>query len=730
MATLFMDNFEIYGVEAALIDGMYADTVGMIPTVLDETYAIISDAPLTVNNYVRKVLPATYTTIFAAGRVRMNTLPTVSDRSASFMLLDVANDAILSYSFDTTGRIVIRRGGLSGTEIGRSVSPVILANTWHHIEGKFVIDGATGSVEIYIDDSDIPAINLTNVNTSGTGLPVAQVRYGNQGGFSSAGLTTYWTDVHVWDTTGTRNTDFLGDVAVSTLWPNVDVQTGWTPNYRHKIGDGVLSTYNTTEGFGGTIQTDVALSCADSANFELGTGDFTLETFIRFHDLPTLSNRVGIINKWYESSNQRSYELSKCGPGLNSGNIEFRVSTAGTAGTISTIISQPWEPETDTWYHLAVVRASGETMLFIDGIMQGVPQADANNYFSGTAPFGFGGSLSPDGSTPVTGANTSVHGWFDETRITQGVARYTENFTPTTVEFPRTVGGDPDFASVVLLMGYDIAIVDESSFARTVTGRSRFNSPSVIPTADFPDDGTDQYQTINAQDTLSFGPPRDDTNISASLYHADAILTLDDNPANTETVTIGAQAYTFKTVLASAYDVLIGATIEDTLSNFIAAVNQDTGEGTLYGTGTVANTEVYGEELPSPQCKVIALVAGTAGNSITVAETVDGTWDNATLTGGADIPGPSSFRMTRMPPGVTSIRSIMAVTRAYKTESGPAKMKTNFVGPSGTITEGTEVSLSTEPSYRIEVFEADPDTSGPITPATLVEGRIQFDRTE
>src|SRR6185503_8524135 len=187
--------------------------------------------------------------------------------------------------------------------------------------------------------------------------------------------------------------------------------------------------------------------------------------------------------------------------------------------------------------------------------------------------------------------------------------------------------------------------------------------------------------------------------------------------------------YTFKTVLASAFDVLIGVDMATTLANLAHAINDDSGEGTLYGTGTTPNVDVFATGMVSPQMMVTARVAGTGGNSITVAETLDGSWDHATLTGGASIPGPSSFRLTRMPVGVTTIRSVMAVTRAYKTDAGTAKMKTTFVGPAGATIDGAEYSMTVNPTYRTDVFELDPDTSGPITPATVLQARLRYTRT-
>lgn len=65
------------------------------------------------------------------------------------------------------------------------------------------------------------------------------------------------------------------------------------------------------------------------------------------------------------------------------------------------------------------------------------------------------------------------------------------------------------------------------------------------------------------------------------------------NPSDGTTVTIGlvghTQAYRFKNTLAAAYDVKIGATLGDTMTNLKKAINADGVAGTNYYTGTLAN---------------------------------------------------------------------------------------------------------------------------------------------
>lgn len=106
-----------------------------------------------------------------------------------------------------------------------------------------------------------------------------------------------------------------------------------------------------------------------------------------------------------------------------------------------------------------------------------------------------------------------------------------------------------------------------------------------------------------------------------------------------DTVVIGGQTYTLKTVLAGANDVLIGGTLAATASNLNAAINAGVGAGTVYGNGTVANASVS-STVAAGVVTLTALAAGTAGNAITLTKTgTDITVSGATLSGGASSGG-------------------------------------------------------------------------------------------
>lgn len=118
-----------------------------------------------------------------------------------------------------------------------------------------------------------------------------------------------------------------------------------------------------------------------------------------------------------------------------------------------------------------------------------------------------------------------------------------------------------------------------------------------------------------------------------------ATLTLTGNAVDGETVTIGTQTYTWKnTVAAVADQVLVGANAAASLVNLKAAVNLEAGAGTLYGSGTAANTSAKCQSITSTTAFLVAITGGTTGNTITSTETMtNGSFGGTTFSGGADV---------------------------------------------------------------------------------------------
>lgn len=121
------------------------------------------------------------------------------------------------------------------------------------------------------------------------------------------------------------------------------------------------------------------------------------------------------------------------------------------------------------------------------------------------------------------------------------------------------------------------------------------------------------------------------TMVSAAIAATKALTISAITAANTQTVVIGGQTYTFNTSLTdTANNVLIGADATAMGANLAAAINGSAGAGTTYGTGTVANASVTASAALGV-VTVTAITPGTAGNDIAIAETLT----NSAWAGGA-----------------------------------------------------------------------------------------------
>ena len=153
------------------------------------------------------------------------------------------------------------------------------------------------------------------------------------------------------------------------------------------------------------------LDIASDAAFGFGTGDFTIEYFIRCTASGVqiqVDTRISTVNETAPTIYSIDTDL------YYYTNVTNRITATG-ALTAS------------TWHHIAVCKSGTSTRLFVDGTQVGSTYTDSNDY-GASRPLVIGTYLSKD--------NFFVDGNFDEFRITKGVARYTAGFTPPTAAFP------------------------------------------------------------------------------------------------------------------------------------------------------------------------------------------------------------------------------------------------------------------------------------------------------
>jgi Concanavalin A-like lectin/glucanases superfamily len=107
-----------------------------------------------------------------------------------------------------------------------------------------------------------------------------------------------------------------------------------------------------------------AISFADSSDWDLGAGLFTVETFFRPDSLGA-SNQF-LVGQWDSSSGQQAWLLYTVG---TSNNIAWLMSANGSA-TAANIVSSS-TISVSTWYHACVDYDGAKYRLYQDGVMVG-----------------------------------------------------------------------------------------------------------------------------------------------------------------------------------------------------------------------------------------------------------------------------------------------------------------------------------------------------------------------
>jgi hypothetical protein len=163
-----------------------------------------------------------------------------------------------------------------------------------------------------------------------------------------------------------------------------------------KFGTGAL----TLDGTAGDY-----LTVAADADFQFGTGDFTVECWVYV-------NTVGNTGLFTFGGTNSGLAVN-----LFAGNWTLTTSGSGGSGLASIT--------TGAWQHLAVTRSGSNLRMFIDGTQIGSTLTNTTDLSDNALKIGY-----------YYDPYYAINGRVDEFRVTKGVARYTANFTPPTAAFP------------------------------------------------------------------------------------------------------------------------------------------------------------------------------------------------------------------------------------------------------------------------------------------------------
>jgi hypothetical protein len=220
------------------------------------------------------------------------------------------------------------------------------------------------------------------------------------------------------------------------------------------------------------------LSVPSNAAFGLGTGDFTIECWIYLLAVPTNYPAIFFVG---------NFGVSPTGLFLN-----FRASgTIALVDSVNVYASSASPLVANTWYHVAAVRSSGSTKIYVNGV-GGTAVAYAGSVAQNNLYIGYTGE-------PAQGY---FNGYISNWRLVKGVAVYTSNFTLPTAPLAATQtansNGNPSAAitgtQTSLLLGladsnYTSAtngvqnntFIDSSNYAFPITRNGTPTQGSITP---------------------------------------------------------------------------------------------------------------------------------------------------------------------------------------------------------------------------------------------------------
>ena len=155
------------------------------------------------------------------------------------------------------------------------------------------------------------------------------------------------------------------------------------------------------------------ISTPDSADFTIGSGDFTVDFWYR----PAANGVRHYLTGQMASSGAvsvTSFAIQRTLSNVFSAFIGIGGSPTALTGTTTTTVGQ--------WYHVALVRTGTTLKLFVNGTQEGGDGAASGtiNDVSATLSVGRSGEFTSD----------PANGHIDEYRFSVGIARWTGNFTP------------------------------------------------------------------------------------------------------------------------------------------------------------------------------------------------------------------------------------------------------------------------------------------------------------
>ena len=295
-------------------------------------------------------------------------------------------------------------------------------NAWVHI----AVVRNSGTMKIYQNGVEVASATDLNVYTDVNPLLIANEPVFPSGNNPFLGYisnirivkgTAVYTSAFTPPTapvTAITNTSFLGNMTNAGI-PDLAMQ-----NNLETVGNAQVSTSVKKYGTGSISfdGTGDGLNAPDSPQFDMGSGNFTVEMWVYAN---SLSGEQFLVGQHNNSTYYAPFRFAFTGAQL----VAF-MSTTGSSWGLR--LEAGSSLSTSTWYHIALVRNGTSFKIYVNG----------TQYDSGTLSNALYNStdIMRVGWGSIGAGEFSLNGYIDDLRITKGVARYTANFTPPTAALP------------------------------------------------------------------------------------------------------------------------------------------------------------------------------------------------------------------------------------------------------------------------------------------------------
>ena len=402
--------------------------------------------------------------------------------------------------------------------------------TWNHV----AVVRTNGKVNLYHNGSNIGVYSgVDNLGFSST-LTIGTV--GDSPGYATTELNGYVSNFRV-----SKSAVYTGNFTVPTG------PLGLTQSAGTNINALVAVVEN-----GGSVTFDSNgdyLTSSASSSLAFGTGDFTVECWVNF---ASISNRQDIA-WWGVDGSDRGGLIWN----LSTNTLTYYISP-----TVANAIDYAFTPVAGKWYHIALVRISGSTKLYIDGTQGGAIYSDSKNYASSS----YFVTIGKDNSA----SSSYLNGYLSNFRIVKGTGVYTGNsFVVPTVPLTAVTGtslltcqGDAydrsANATTITVNGNSTGINSYGPFGNTVQYLG-YQSNAIVDVG--PHNLNHQTFFANVANVSTFNPFGYNTNVvvytpnvmGSSFYSpstSDYIYVA--TPADSTYQTLGTQDFTAETWLYSA----------------------------------------------------------------------------------------------------------------------------------------------------------------------------------